>query len=46
MQMALETVFNTGLQPRGKTCMWTYLLIVLELDIEPAGLDHRCLFCS
>lgn len=46
MQMVLETVFNTGLQPRGKTCTWTYLLIVLELDIEPAGLDHRCLFCS
>lgn len=38
--------FNTGLQPRGKTCMWTYLLIVLELDIKPAGLDHPCLFCS
>lgn len=26
--------------------VWTYLLIVFELDIKPTGLDHPSVFCS
>ncbi len=43
----LWETLRAGTQPRQRNVnVWTYLLIVFELDIKPAGLDHPSVLCS